>query len=325
MNRPAVVNIIESRAKWGIWLCALASLSAPISRFTPAEEFATLQWALELAAHWQWVYLLTGALCAVLLVALRRAWWSLLPSVLIGSSFFVLSGTLDRGIEPGTAESVLVVGTANLNFDTTDFSALNGWLLSEDAPDVVFLQEFTDRAQQALQTPEVARRYPHRLEAPQPDQFGLAVLSRHPLADMQKIEPADMQKTLQLRAVLTLAGGKAVRLSALHPMPPLNAMYAQVRDQALKEEARHLAQSGGLALMVGDFNTTPWARGLFVIDSQFRRASGIAGSWPNAFGGLSVLPLDHVLASRGWQLLGSRFGPDLGSDHCPVIVRLTAL
>lgn len=284
-----------------------------------------LQWALELAAHWQWVYLIAGALCGVLLVALRRAWWPLLPSFLIGSSFFVQSGTLDRGVEPETAESLLVIGTANLNFDTIDFNALISWLLSEDAPDVVFLQEFTDRAQQALETPEVARRYPHRLEAPQPDQFGLAVLSRHPLKDTQKIEPTSMQKTLQLRAMLTLARGKTVRISALHPMPPLNAVYAQVRDQALMEEARHLAQSGGLALMAGDFNTTPWSRSLFATDSQLRRASGIAGSWPNAFGGLSILPLDHVLASREWQLLGSNRGPDLGSDHRPVIVRLAAL
>ncbi len=83
-----------------------------------------LQWVLELAAHWQWVYLIAGALCGVLLVACRHAWWPLLPSILIGSSFFVQSGTLDRGVEPQTAESVLVVGIANLNFDSIDFNAL---------------------------------------------------------------------------------------------------------------------------------------------------------------------------------------------------------
>ncbi len=325
MHRPAISNFITFRAKWVIWLCAVASLSAPVSRLIAAEELATVQWALELAVHWQWVYLITGALCAVLLVALRRAWWPLLPSLLLGSSFFVQSGALDRGVEPATAESVLVVGTANLNFDTTDFNALIDWLLSEDAPDVVFLQEFTDRAQQALQTPEVSRRYPYRLEAPQSDQFGLALLSRHPLTGAQKVQAPDARTTLQLRAMLTFSEGKTVRLSALHPMPPLNAVYAQIRDQTLVQEARHLEQSGGLALMAGDFNTTPWARGLFAIDSQLLRASGFAGSWPNAFGVLSLLPLDHVLASRGWQRLGSSRGPDLGSDHLPVIVRLMAL
>jgi endonuclease/exonuclease/phosphatase (EEP) superfamily protein YafD len=323
MDRPAVANFMTLRAKWVIWLCALTSLSAPASRVIPAERFSKLQWALELAAHWQWAYSIVGILCLVLLMT-KRTWWPLFPSILLGSSFLVQSDTLDRGVEPDNADSVLVVGTANLNFATTDFSTLVGWLSSADAPDVVFLQEFTDQAQRALSAPEILRRYPHRVEAPQPDPFGLAVLSRHPLTGAQALAEPDRRATLQLRVTLTMAGGKTVHLSALHPMPPLNAGYAQIRDQALVREARHLERLGGLALMGGDFNTTPWARGLFAIDSQLRRASGIAGTWPNALGWASVLPLDHVLASRGWQLLDSSRGPNLGSDHRPVIVRLLA-
>ena len=305
------------------WLCAIFSLSAPILRFISLNGLEDVQWALELAAHWQWVYLVVGITCLAVLVIAKRAWWPLIPSLVLGVSFFVQSGTLDRSTEPLGAKPVLQVATANLNFDTMDFTAVVGWLTSGDAPDVVFLQEFTGLAQQALQSPEVAQRYPHRVEVPQPDQFGLAILSRYPLSEVQKVEPADMQATLRLRATMNWAGGTA-RVSAIHPMPPLNATYAQLRDQALLEEAQHLSQSGGLALMAGDFNTTPWAKGMFAIDSQLKRANGLAGSWPNAFGRLSVLPLDHVLASSGWQLVDSGHGPDVGSDHRPVVVRLVA-
>lgn len=323
MPQSRIARFIIPRAKWIIWLFAIFSLSAPILRFIPLDEWEEVQWALELVSHWQWVYLVAGITCLVVLVIAKRAWWPLIPLLVLGTSFFVQSGTLDRSTEPVGARPVLQVATANLNFDTTDFSGLVGWLVSGEAPDVVFLQEFTGQAQQALQSPEVAQRYPHRVEAPQPDQFGLAILSRYPLSDVQKVEPADMQDTLRLRATVTWAGGP-VRLSAIHPMPPLSATYAQLRDQALVEETHHLSQSGGLALMAGDFNTTPWAKGLFAIDSQLRRANGLAGSWPNAFGGLSVLPLDHVLASSGWQLVDSGHGPDVGSDHRPVVVRLAA-
>ena len=293
------------------------------SRIIPLNGLEDVQWALELMAHWQWVYLMAGITCFAVLVIAKRAWWPLMPLLVLGTSFFVQSSTLDRSTEPVGSKPVLQVATANLNFDTMDFTAVVGWLTSGDAPDVVFLQEFTGLAQQALQSPEVAQRYPHRVEVPQPDQFGLAILSRYPLSEEQKVEPADMQATLRMRATMNWAGGTA-RLSAIHPMPPLNATYAQLRDQALLEEAQHLSQSGGLALMAGDFNTTPWAKGLFAIDAQLRRASGLAGSWPNAFGGLSVLPLDHVLASSGWQLVDSGHGPDVGSDHRPVVVRLVA-
>jgi endonuclease/exonuclease/phosphatase (EEP) superfamily protein YafD len=31
-----------------------------------------------------------------------------------------------------------------------------------------------------------------------------------------------------------------------------------------------------------------------------------------------------VLASNGWQVVDARTGPDLGSDHRPVVVRLVA-
>ena len=319
-----MANFIIYRTKWILWLCALSSLSAPILRIIPFNGLKNVQWALELASHWQWAYLVVGIACLAVLVIAERAWWQLIPLLALGASFFVQSGTLDRSTEPVVSKPVLQVATANLNFDTTNFSALVGWLASGESPDVVFLQEFTGLAQQALQSPEVAQRYPHRVEAPQPDQFGLAILSRYPLSDVQKMEPADMQATPRLRATVTWAGDNPVRLSAIHPMPPLNATYAQLRDQALVEEADHLSHSGGLALMAGDFNTTPWAKGLFAIDSQFKRANGLAGSWPNAFGWLSILPLDHVLASSGWQLVGSGQGPDLGSDHRPVVTQLMA-
>ena len=324
MPHSPIARFIVPRTQWIIWLCAIFSLSAPILRFISLHGWDDVQWALELISHWQWVYLVAGITCLAVLVIAQRAWWPLIPALVLGASFFVQSATLDRSTEPVGSKPVLQVATANLNFDTADFSALVGWLASGNAPDVVFLQEFTGQAQQALQSPELAQRYPHRVEAPQPDQFGLAILSRYPLSDVQKVEPADMQATLRLRATVIWAGDTPVRLSAIHPMPPLNAVYAQLRDQALVEEAQHLSQAGGLALMAGDFNTTPWARGLFAIDAQFRRANGLAGSWPNAFGGLSVLPLDHVLASSGWQLVRSGHGPDVGSDHRPVVVQLVA-
>ena len=322
MPHSPIARFILPRTQWIIWLSAIFSLTAPILRTFPLHGWDDVHWVLELISHWQWVYLVAGITCLAVLVIAKRAWWPLIPSLALGASFLVQSGTLDRSTEPVGARPVLQVATANLNVDTTDFSALVGWLVSGDAPDVVFLQEFTGQAQQALQAPAVVQRYPHRVEAPQPDQFGLAILSRYPLSDVQKVVPADMQATLRLRATLAWAGGTPVRLSAIHPMPPLNATYAQLRDQALAEEAQHLSQPGGLALMAGDFNTTPWAKGMFAMDSQLRRASGLAGSWPNAFGWLSVLPLDHVMASGGWQLVGSGHGPDLGSDHRPVVVRL---
>lgn len=332
MPYPAVPRFITARARWLAWLCTLGALAAPVARFLPADQAPSLQWLVELPAHWQWLYLVVGATSLVLLMLSGRSGmgkgWVALPALaalVLGGVFLWQSAMLPRGAEPADPGAVLTVGTANLNAATTDFGPLTAWLALADAPDVVFLQEFTELAQQALTgNPAVAARYPHRLAVPQPDPFGLAVLSRHPLSDLQTLQPQDLRDTLRLRATVAW-NGEAVHLSALHPMPPLDAGFAQARDRALVQEAQHLtAHPGGLALMAGDLNITPWARGLFAVDGSMRRANGTAPSWPNAFGWLSVLPLDHVLASSGWQVVGGGIGPDLGSDHRPVVVLLVA-
>lgn len=51
-------------------------------------------------------------------------------------------------------------------------------------------------------------------------------------------------------------------------------------------------------------------------------ATGLAPTWPTILKGASGIPIDHVLASRHWALVGSARGPGLGSDHLPVIARL---
>lgn len=324
---PKTLNFITLRARWLAGLCALGALTAPVSRILPADQVPTLQWLVELAAHWQWLYLVVGATALAALALLQPRGrmghgWLALAVLALGGGFLWQPARLPQGAEPADPGAVLAVGTANLNSSTTDFGPLTAWLASADAPDVVFLQEFTQLAQQALAGhPGVAARYLHRLQAPDPSPFGLAVLSRHPLSDMETLQPKDLRDTLRLRATVAW-NGKPVHLSALHPMPPLDAGFAQARDRALAQEAERFAQAGGLALLAGDLNTTPWARSLYLVEETLRRANGAAPSWPNALGWLAVLPLDHVLASGGWQVLDSRTGPDLGSDHRPVVVRL---
>ena len=44
-----------------MWLCALGGLTAPLSRALPTNHVPWLQWLVELAAHWQWVYATVGA------------------------------------------------------------------------------------------------------------------------------------------------------------------------------------------------------------------------------------------------------------------------
>ena len=157
---------------------------------------------------------------------------------------------------------VLKVGTANLNLDTTDFTPLRQWLASADAPDVVFLQEFTELAQRALDDDAaIAAHYPTAWPCPSPTRLDWRFCRATRWLMRRCCSPHRLRHLLRLRATL-LWNGQPVHLSALHPMPPMSSAFAQARDHALgtKPAPVPIRRAG---VMAGDLNTTPWARGLW--------------------------------------------------------------
>lgn len=73
-------------------------------------------------------------------------------------------------------------------------------------------------------------------------------------------------------------------------------------------------------------NVTPWSpvfsdllrEGGLLNTSQ---GHGLFGSWP-AWLPAGRIPIDHCLVTPDWQVDSKRLGPDIGSDHLPVMVDL---
>jgi endonuclease/exonuclease/phosphatase (EEP) superfamily protein YafD len=78
-------------------------------------------------------------------------------------------------------------------------------------------------------------------------------------------------------------------------------------------------------ILSGDFNSTPWSFVRRREDRQLdliRRTRGLY-SWPaNRHTPFPILPIDHVYAGSGWATVKVERGPNLGSDHYPVVVTL---
>jgi endonuclease/exonuclease/phosphatase (EEP) superfamily protein YafD len=81
--------------------------------------------------------------------------------------------------------------------------------------------------------------------------------------------------------------------------------------------------ANGRLVLAGDLNLTPWSPRFARLltetgldDSGLRR--GLAPTWLWPFG----LAIDHVLVGAGLVALDNHLGPELGSDHRPVIVDL---
>ena len=126
---------------------------------------------------------------------------------------------------------------------------------------------------------------------------------------------------------------------AVRPRLPLGFLgYPPLqRDQLLQEGARRAAvhvANGDRVVLIGDLNVTPWS-------ASFRdvlATSGLADSatmpaekphvplptWFSIVPGIG-LPIDHALVGPGLRIVERRLGPDIGSDHRPLILDLRAV
>jgi len=156
----------------------------------------------------------------------------------------------------------------------------------------------------------------------------IGVWSRLPLQDVQWINlpatgPASSRDWLSLRVQAEAANGEPVALPILvgHVRRP------HVPAHAVGMAAIHrLAADAGPQALFADLNTTPWAadfRGLLAADWHDTRA----GQWPRRTWRepgfpLWRWPIDYVLTRGSCIATRSEIGPDLGSDHYPLLVDL---
>ncbi len=292
--------------------CALAlagiGLLAPyLARVLPE---GWLAWALDLAAHWVYLWLPLGLLGLWGLPAWR--WRALVLSVLVALPWLALPPSLTRG--QGQADVHLV--SANLNLDNQNPAPLLAWL-ADDAPDVLALVELSPGMAKAL-APDA--RWPHQHLLPRDDPFGLGLLSRWPIEQVQM--GADASGIPHLRVVLRTPKG-LVALWVVHPMPPLSPAWHRQRDAAL---ASIRPLPGMPAVMAGDFNATPWSTAaLNLTQGGWRWAGGLAGlrpTWPDGGQAIWGIPIDAVWAHGDWRVIDHTVGPAIGSDHRPVRIRL---
>lgn len=207
-------------------------------------------------------------------------------------------------------------------------------LIANEKPALVALLEI-DRRWLASLEPALARDYPHRIARPRDDNFGLAVFSRHPLDDVQTLALVDPE--LPSLAFTFAEPDRAIRVLLTHPLPPGSTTAVRLRDRQLVAVGDWVVAAQGETvappetppvLVLGDLNATPWCPPLrrLLASTGLRRAKSepfgrSAATWPVSVPFLRI-PLDHALCNEALTVTACRAGPDIGSDHFPLLIEV---
>lgn len=185
-------------------------------------------------------------------------------------------------------------------------------------PDILLLEEVTPKWAEVLSV--LNTDYPHRIAKTRNDPFGIMLLSKHPVKNGGIIN-IGTTGVPSIAGTIYLPDGE-IHFIGTHPVPPIGGEYSRQRNHQLTELAAYAKNSN--TLLMGDLNTSPWSphfknlvkkSGL----NNSMKGFGFQPTWPTHLPWPRI-PIDHVLHSPNIVIHNRLIGPNVGSDHLPVIV-----
>jgi len=171
------------------------------------------------------------------------------------------------------------------------------------------------------------RQFPYEVAYPQDNWYGMLVLSKLPLSNVQtrSLVQTDIPS---VHATVKLRSGRHIRVCGLHPRPPepWRNNPSRHRDAELVLLAEELEDESLPVIVCGDLNDVAWSSTtrLFLRLSGLldpRRGRGLYNSFHASHWWLRF-PLDHLFHFHGFTLRALQRLPHVGSDHFPILVEL---
>lgn len=278
-------------------------------------------WLLDLFNHFQLQYAAFIGFCLVILLYLKA--WRLalvvavvlmLPAVRIGASLW-----------PAKEEAggtTLRIANFNVLTSNTRYADALAWIRATD-PDVIFLPEVDEVW--AAELKSLLASHPHAVEHLVEGNFGFACYSKLPILKQEIIPGGEMELPL-LKLRLQGRTGEFAFFGA-HPVPPATEFWAKDRDTFLKVIADQVQAEDGPSILAGDLNATPWSHGMKPLFAAGLRGPSVSPTWQRGTF-IFAIPIDHLLYrgpkanAQAARCQKHWVGPDLGSDHRPVVAEI---
>ncbi|WP_028581972.1 endonuclease/exonuclease/phosphatase family protein [Desulfogranum japonicum] len=277
-------------------------------------------WILDLFSHFRLHYCIASLACALLLTFLkcyRLAVLMLLITCLNGYHIAPWWFPVKQS-HASPNHSLKLLHSNVLTSNRQYLKLLN--LAQAESPDLIIAQEINQAWADRLST--LHSQYPYRVIIPRNDNFGIGLYSRIAFSDVQKITWG-LHSLPSIQVKLHIKD-KDVTLITTHPLPPVSRDYSQLRDAQFRAISLHIGQIHTPVILVGDLNTTMWASSYDLLPHTLhnsRAGFGILPTWMTNYPLLRI-PIDHCLLSSEFTVSHMKTGPDIGSDHLPIIVEL---
>jgi endonuclease/exonuclease/phosphatase (EEP) superfamily protein YafD len=118
--------------------------------------------------------------------------------------------------------------------------------------------------------------------------------------------------------------GKPFTFFGAHLVAPISSALSKVRNNEIAVLTQKIQTINQPTVLLGDLNITPWSP--FFKDliqktglKETRKGRGVYPTWPAGHVSMQI-PIDHSLTSSGIIVHSFRLGPDIGSDHLPLVL-----
>ncbi len=309
---------------------------------TVTSFLASMWWIFELTCHFRLQYALVLAVVGVFTFVgnhLPRsvlAWSLFLAHVpWIAPFYFPLSPYSDFSQKTSTP---IQIASVNVSDSNKEFSHIEDWV-QQKSPDLLLLMEvdldvLKDESnldnqfsyRKTVSRAEQFGRTGRTDEYEYAGQFGMVLYSNQPVDDTRIIRPPDT--TVSVLYADIVCGGEQVHVTCVHTPSPTGSHLARARNQVLTGVAERVASQSGPRIVVGDLNTTSYSPYFWAFLNRTglrdtRKGWGVQPTWPVFSGtGLLRICLDHCLISDRFTVEYRGVGPDIGSDHLPILTEL---
>ncbi len=195
-------------------------------------------------------------------------------------------------------------------------------LIARERPDIILLQEIHGNKVGLLS--RLKNLYPWQQHCAFRRSCGVAILSRHPW--QQAYSGNKGPDHLAIAWARFDQGLANLRIASVHIRWPF---FSDQKSQ-LNTAYRETALSDQPLIIAGDFNATPWSWTMksFAYENKLRLAGPLRPTWPVFMRSnkcslcIPQFAIDHMFVSEKIRVLSKRTGPDVGSDHLPVIIEI---